>query len=69
MGKDEIKQIRKKTGLNAEKFGALIGVGKKTVESWEQGVRNPSGPARKILERCKYDNKKRESMVLSGDRE
>ena len=46
----EIKQIRKKTGLNAEKFGALVGVGKKTVEAWEQGVRNPSGPAKKILE-------------------
>ena len=50
MTSDEIKSIRKQTGLNAEKFGALIGVGKKTVESWEQGVRNPSGPAKKILE-------------------
>ena len=49
----EIKQIRKKSGLNAEKFGALIGVGKKTVEAWEQGVRNPSGPAIKILESLK----------------
>jgi putative transcriptional regulator len=50
MNSDEIKQIRKQTGLSAEKFGELVGVGKKTVESWEQGVRNPSGPARKILE-------------------
>lgn len=50
MTSDEIKQIRKKLRLSAEKFGALVGVGKKTVESWEQGVRNPSGPARKILE-------------------
>ena len=49
----EIKKIRKKTGMNAEKFGALIGVGKKTVEAWEQGVRNPSGPAIKILESLK----------------
>ena len=53
MKPQEIKAIRKKTGLNAEKFGALIGVGKKTVESWEQGVRNPSGPARKTLENIK----------------
>lgn len=53
MTPNEIKQIRKQTGLNAEKFGALIGVSKKTVESWEQGVRNPSGPARKILESFK----------------
>ena len=50
MKPQEIKAIRKQTGLNAEKFGALVGVSKKTVESWEQGVRNPSGPAKKILE-------------------
>ena len=50
MKPQEIKAIRKKTGLNAEKFGAMVGVGKKTVEAWEQGVRNPSGPAKKILE-------------------
>jgi len=53
MDKDKIKQIRKQTGLNTEQFGALIGVGKKTVEAWEQGVRNPSGPARKIIESMK----------------
>ena len=46
----EIKQIRKKTGLNAEQFGAIVGVGKKTVEAWEQGVRNPSGSALKLIE-------------------
>ena len=50
MNQQEIKALRKQTGLNAEKFGALVGVSKKTVESWEQGVRNPSGPARKMLE-------------------
>ena len=49
----EIKALRKKTGLNAKGFGALIGVKAKTVESWEQGVRNPSGTARKILESMK----------------
>lgn len=53
MNKEEIKQIRKQTGLNAEKFGALVGVSKKTIESWEQGARNPSGPAIKILESMK----------------
>ena len=49
----EIKSLRKKTGLNTKDFGALIGVKAKTVESWEQGVRNPSGPARKMLESMK----------------
>ena len=50
MKPQEIKAIRKKTGLSAEMFGALVCVSIKTVESWEQGVRNPSGPAKKILE-------------------
>lgn len=49
MTPDEIKAIRKLTGLNSDKFGALVGVGKKTVESWEHGARNPSGPAVKIM--------------------
>ena len=50
MNPQEIKAIRKKTGLNAEKFGDLVGVGKKTVEAWEQGVRNPSRSALKLIE-------------------
>ena len=50
MNPQEIKAIRKQTGLNAEKFGAMVGVGKKTVEAWEQGVRKPSGPALKLIE-------------------
>ena len=50
MRPQEIKAIRKKTGLNAEMFGALVGVSKKTVESWEQGVRNPSRSALKLIE-------------------
>ena len=49
MNPQEIKALRKKAGLNTKDFGALIGVKAKTVESWEQGVRNPSGPALKIL--------------------
>ena len=50
MTPNDIKVIRKKTGLNAKDFGAMVGVGKKTVESWEQGVRNPSRSALKLIE-------------------
>ena len=49
----EIKALRKKAGLNTKDFGELVGVKAKTIEAWEQGVRNPSGPAIKILESLK----------------
>ena len=40
---------RKKTGLTQEKFAEMLGVSKKTLSAWEQGVRKPSGAARTLL--------------------
>ena len=37
-----IQKIRHKLGLNTVKFGNKLGVSGRTVESWEQGLRNPS---------------------------
>ena len=37
-----IQKIRHKLGLNTIKFGDKLGVSGRTVESWEQGLRNPS---------------------------
>jgi len=37
-----IQKIRRKLGLNTVKFGNKLGVSGRTVESWEQGLRNPS---------------------------
>ena len=37
-----IQKIRHKLGLNTVKFGDKLGVSGRTVESWEQGLRNPS---------------------------
>ena len=37
-----IQKIRHKLGLNTVKFGDRLGVSGRTVESWEQGLRNPS---------------------------
>ena len=45
----EVKLIREKTGLSQNRFAALIGVSKRTLENWEQGRRNPTGPARSLL--------------------
>lgn len=41
--------IRKKLGLSQSAFSALMGVSLRTVQDWEQGRREPSGPAQSLL--------------------
>lgn len=46
---DEIKKIRKTTGLSQKMFASYMGVSDKTVEAWEAGINHPSGAASRIL--------------------
>jgi putative transcriptional regulator len=41
--------IRERTGLTQREFAAMIGVSSKTLENWEQGRRQPTGPACVLL--------------------
>jgi putative transcriptional regulator len=45
----QVKAIREKTGLTQNRFAMMIGVSKRTLENWEQGRRQPTGPARALL--------------------
>ena len=45
----EVREIREKTGLSQIRFAALIGVSKRTLENWEQGRRQLTGPAKALL--------------------
>ena len=45
----EVTAIREKTGLSQSRFAVLIGVSKRTLENWEQGRRQPTGPAKALL--------------------
>lgn len=47
----EIKEARLKLGLTQEKFGEKLGSAKRTVQDWESGLRNPSGPAKILIQR------------------
>jgi putative transcriptional regulator len=47
---DEIKGIRATLGVSQPIFGQFLGVDVKTVRSWEQGRRVPSGIASRFLE-------------------
>jgi putative transcriptional regulator len=53
----EVKLIREQTGLSQADFARLIGVSKRTLENWEQGRRNPTGPARALLKIVESDPK------------
>lgn len=43
------QDIRKQLGLSQSAFAGMMGVSLRTVQDWEQGRRNPSGPARSLL--------------------
>ena len=51
----DIKRIRHATGLSQAKLAKLIDVPVTTLQNWEQGRRDPSGPARALLRALEKD--------------
>ena len=45
----DVAAVRRKTGLSQNVFSARIGVSLATLRNWEQGRRQPEGPARVLL--------------------
>jgi putative transcriptional regulator len=45
----KVKDIRKATGLSQARFAKAIDVPVGTLRNWEQGRRDPEGPARALL--------------------
>jgi putative transcriptional regulator len=46
---DEIKETRERIGVSQSSFAAMLNVSKRTLQEWEQGRRQPTGPARSLL--------------------
>ena len=44
-----VKSIRERLGLTQARFAALMGVSNRTLQNWEQGRREPEGPAKALL--------------------
>lgn len=44
-----VPAIRKDLGLSQQQFASLMGVSVATLRNWEQGRREPHGPARSLL--------------------
>jgi putative transcriptional regulator len=53
----KVKEIRNKTGLSQAKFSRLIDVKLPTLRNWEQGRREPTGPAKALLKAISKDPK------------
>ena len=50
-----IKKLRGRTKLSQPQFAVLLGVELSTLRNWEQGRREPTGPARALLRAIRND--------------
>ena len=46
----DIKKIRSELSVSQDEFALMIGVSVRTLQNWEQGRREPDGPARALLQ-------------------
>lgn len=53
----QVKEVRAATGLSQDKFAKIIDVQVATLRNWEQGRREPTGPARALLRAIRNDPK------------
>lgn len=49
VGADDIRKVRKQSGLTQTQFAAAFGIGLGTLQKWERGERRPSGAAKSLL--------------------
>ncbi len=55
LGAMDVKSIREHMGLSQNKFALTIGINVRTLQNWEQGHRQPQGPALALLTIFKND--------------
>ena len=46
---NDIAKVRGKLGLSQSNFAAILGISADTLQNWEQGRREPTGPAKVLL--------------------
>ncbi len=48
-GTPDVAALRARFGLSQSRFAALLGISIATLQNWEQGRREPEGPAKVLL--------------------
>ena len=61
----DIKAVREKLCVSQSEFALMIGVSVSTLQNWEQGRRQPEGPARALL-KVALENPKAVAEALSA---
>jgi len=51
----DVRSVRRLTGLSQAKFAELLGIELSTLRNWEQGRREPTGPAQALLRAIRND--------------
>ena len=51
----DAKAVREQTGLSQGEFARLMRVSVKTLQNWEQGRREPTGPAKALIYAIRKD--------------
>lgn len=49
VGEPDPREIRGRLGMTQDQFADALGISVKTLRNWEQGRRDPSGPAMRLL--------------------
>jgi putative transcriptional regulator len=54
---DDIRAVRRRSGMTQAQFAATFGIGLGTLQKWERGERRPSGAAKSLLRVMQTDMK------------
>lgn len=54
----DVLALRKEFGMTQQQFADMLDVSLRTVQSWEEGTRRPSSPAKSLLKRVQDERHK-----------
>ncbi len=68
LSKTRVIRIRKKTGMSQAVFARYLNVPTRTLQSWEQGAREPKAGEARLLQLCEADPVRFLELLEEADR-